>query len=192
MYYRICIALLFTFSLCTITTLTAQENAEDESSKISWSPDQELQPEQFNGPVINDELPAFAHTGMDFKADIPSRRQLNFRLVTTFDPSASFFQAEIADDSAIDRERLRFDLTEVFARRIRQQIQGGHLRKSKVLDQLTEIITDEMTDLVSRQERFTTETLEDPNQLPKWRSWVDAELNRLDAYTETAIEIRLR
>lgn len=172
--------------------MTSALNAQEESTKITWSPDLELQSEQFTGPVINDELSAFAHTGMDFKADIPSRRQLNFSLVTTFDPSASFFQEEVADDSAIDRERLRFDLTEVFARRIRQQIQGGDLRKSKVLDQLTEIITDEMTDLVSRQERFTTETLEDPNQLPKWRSWVDAELNRLDAYAETDVEIRLR
>ena len=123
---------------------------------------------------------------------MPSRRQLNLSLVTTFTPSASYFQTSSDDTMVLEREQIRFDLAEVFARRMRKLVQGEDLRKSKILDQLSEILSEGMTDFIQRHNRFNEEVLEDPAQLPKWRSWVDAELNRLDAYAATDMELRLR
>ena len=192
MHFRFCIALALMFSFFSTTAVIAQDSADEDAPKILWSADQGLQPGQFTGPVLNDSLSAFAHTGISFEANMPSRRQLNLSLVTTFTPSASYFQTSSDETMVLEREQIRFDLAEVFARRMRKLVQGEDLRKSKILDQLSEILSEGMTDFIQRHNRFNEEVLEDPAQLPKWRSWVDAELNRLEAYAATDMELRLR
>lgn len=93
------------------------------AAPILWSATRPLTPADFQGrPGPSDRLAAL--TSADLKADAACRDFVFSGTVrATFDPATSWFrQPKTASAALLRHEQLHFDLTELYARRLRQKL----------------------------------------------------------------------
>lgn len=150
---------------------------------IEWSADRKLEWDDFRGPV--DEESSFAaHTwskislGWDCDDDV-----FTFTAVAKFDKDQSWKRDNISP-KLLAHEQLHFDITELYARRMRKHFQqvpdGCALSNEEVESQFNAILKDWR----DRQKLYDKETAHSKNQAEqaRWEQMVAGELKTLSKY----------
>ena len=150
---------------------------------VIWSADRKLTWEDFEGPV-DEESSYAAHTwskislGWDCDGDV-----FTFTAVAKFDKEQSWKKDNITE-YLLSHEQLHFDITEVYARRMRKHFSavnnGCNLSNDEVEEQFNAILDEWRL----RQKLYDKETSHSKNkpEQARWEQLIQAELKSLSKY----------
>lgn len=114
--------LKFIVVLCSLFSIQAL------SQKISWSENTKLKWENFQSPVnrkSNPDVVAYTHCGWEYsvvKSSNP-KAAIEFNVETIFNEDKSWKDAKRTNDYVLLHEQKHFDIAEIFARKLRKEVQ---------------------------------------------------------------------
>ena len=107
--------------LLVVGTLLGQQE-----ELIPWKPDGKLQWSDFKGrPLKTEWAAATTASGISYEFSTsgpPEQMVVHFKVQTYFYPQKSWYRPELVDSNVLSHERLHFDITELFARKMRKQL----------------------------------------------------------------------
>ncbi|MCX7549317.1 hypothetical protein [Xanthomarina sp. F2636L] len=157
-------------------------------SNIRWNDTLQLSWQNFKDqPDPNTDVVAITASGMTFQYSIKKSNNIivgfTSNIETNFYPEKSWYKPERANAHILSHEQLHFDITELHARRFRQQISKLIVSKNlpKNLDMLHNQI---QNDLKNMQDLYDTET-DYSRQIEaqvKWQKQIALELSNLSNF----------
>lgn len=147
--------------ICCLCFLGFSGFSQEIEEGILWSADRRLGWSDFRGKVPPDANPAATTaSGISYKYSanlIHHEVQLDFEVNAYFYPNESWYKPDICDDFILGHEQLHFDISELFARKMR-----GKLRRTSFSDnvkaEIRKIYKDILKELKDYQELYDWET----------------------------------
>ena len=103
--------------------------AQEEYETIAWSQDRKLSWEDFKDKAPkNARAAATTASGITYQFSTRGTRdkmELDYEVRTFFYPNKSWYQPHLCDSLILSHEQLHFDISELFARRMRQRLASG-------------------------------------------------------------------
>ncbi len=115
--------------LCLIPLLLIGQ--EEES--IEWTSNTKLTWRDFKGKPTNTRAAAITASGISYRFSTLSNGKeikLDFKVSTYFYPKQSWYQPSLCDEVILGHEQLHFDISELFARKMRKQLQNTRFTKN--------------------------------------------------------------
>ena len=95
-----------------------------EEEAILWNPEQRLTWANFKAePPKNSEIAATTASGLSYQFSTTEKNgkyELDYIVSTYFYPDRSWYQANICDEVILSHEQLHFDISELYARKMRK------------------------------------------------------------------------
>ena len=153
------------------------------SNRIEWKEDQALNWENFKGKVpIESSLVAETNSGIHLSYTCTGET-MDWNIYAYFDQELSWRKPH-ATKAILLHENLHFDISELYARKLRKRL---HLLKhpcSMEKAELQKIFNEVVADHKQRQKKYDLETkhsLDSIRQM-QWNSWVEQELSYLSKF----------
>lgn len=168
------------------------EDLSPYEEQILWRADRKLQILDFKADTTN--RPFTAATSAHFTYEVSVRRitLATITVPTRFETQLSYFKRIGHDDQVLEHEQVHFDLTELYARKLRKLIIDTVLSRQNYGNELMTLYKKTSRELVIEHDRFDAEVYPDPDRLPEWNDNVTQRLNELDMYSAISIEKRLQ
>jgi hypothetical protein len=155
-----------------------------QSDPIPWDPNRPLTWEDFRGNPDDDQLEAMTNSEIDasgmMKEGLPY-----FKLTAVFIPSGSWTRGS-GNEELLRHEQLHFNITELFVRKIRKEMDALRKRGEKDPAVYTQTIMDWSVKWKEKQAKYDEETDhgKNTNEQKAWGDLVNKELLALNAYTK--------
>jgi len=139
-----------------MASLFAQEEAV-----IRWEPDLRLAWADFRGvPPAGKRIAATTASGLSYSYTArggPDGYELDFTVDTFFYPDKSWYHPELCNARVLSHEQLHFDISELFARRLRRRLsQTGFSGRVKAeVRKIFEQVNQELSEFQDRYDRET-------------------------------------
>ncbi|MEX0314157.1 MAG: DUF922 domain-containing protein [Allomuricauda sp.] len=128
---------------------------------VLWNKDFKLSWSDFKGKVPPAAVPAATTaSGISYKYSanlIHHEVELDFEVNAYFYPNESWYKPTICDDLILSHERLHFDITELFARKMRNKLSRTSFSEN-VKAEIRKIYRETLEELQKFQERYDWET----------------------------------
>ena len=128
---------------------------------IPWSTDRRLTWEDFKGKIPPAADPAATTaSGISYKYSanlIHHEVHLDFEVGAFFYPNESWYKPSVCDDLVLSHEQLHFDITELFARKMRDKLNRTSF-SDNVKAEIRKIYKDILVELKDYQELYDWET----------------------------------
>jgi hypothetical protein len=153
------------------------------SNRIIWKENQVLNWDNFKGKVPSlSSLVAETNSGIHFSYTFIGET-MDWNIYAYFDPEMSWIKPN-ATKAILSHEKLHFDISELYARKLRKRL---HLLKhpcSLEKVQLQKIFDEVVADHKQRQKKYDLETKHSLDSLSQmqWNSWVEQELRHLGKF----------
>ena len=178
-----------TFSYLTILfslfTFGAEElKSSVTSDEIAWKASRRLTWDDFRAKADdNDPLHALTATNIDMKAKCENG-ELKVKVESVFETKASWSKNK-KSDRLLFHEQLHFDITEIYARRLRKELTNlpGACDNPEKINQVTDRIFEEWKKQEDVYDKETNHGL-DQEKMKIWASKVTAELKSLENFQE--------
>ena len=135
--------------------MTAQENA------VEWTPEVELKWNDFKGtPNEQSIIAAVTASGISYTFNALERDgyyEVDYTVNTFFYPDQSWYRPQMCDELVLSHENLHFDITELFARKMRKEMDQTHFTEN-VRAEIKAIYNRILKELAAFQQRYDTET----------------------------------
>ncbi|PHN05574.1 hypothetical protein [Flavilitoribacter nigricans] len=169
------------------------DNPESFEKEIPWHPSRPLKVCNFRGDRADNPLPSASTTAIDINIfSDPESGKTKAIIEARFKNEKSFFTPSAGSDDRLAIEQLVFDLTEVYARKLRKII----VEEVSSSDELIEIWQSKAGALLpewyGKRNEFLEEVAENSDAQEQWREWVNGELDSLQAYNQTEFLLALR
>lgn len=151
---------------------------------IPWSSDLELKWKDFKGkPDKFTDLKAITSSGIKFGAKCVNG-ELMLTIGCYFDRKDSWVKGE-QNEYLLAHEKLHFDITELYTRKLIQKLTSLSDPCGKDLDKMQQIYDDNSVDYNAFQDRYDRETDHSLNKekQKEWEELVARELKRLEMYS---------
>lgn len=155
---------------------------------IKWQDTQKLSWEDFKGtPNPDSDAVALTASGITFGYSVKTRGKRIVGYSTTveahFYPKKSWYHSEKADDYILAHEQLHFDITELYVRKFRQQLERLVVNQNiKVqMGQIHEAINDALDKTQKMYDEQTNHSIVVEAQA-YWENYIKEELAKLDKY----------
>ena len=182
--------------LALLTALALAPCPPCAAEPIPWSPDVELAVADFRGPAGAAGHAAEANTGIKTSSRAGSTADSFVVEATTFfDPCESWFRRgrdAAADSATLAHERIHFDLTEVYARRLVRRYAEEIDAHAEFLRRHEAIYEEVWAELQAAHRRYDEEVYADGGRTVKWRRRVDEMLAGERAYAAKQIRLAMR
>ena len=162
--------------------------SQNDADAISWNENRLLNWSDFKAnPIQNTDAAALTASGISFGFSIGTtgNRITKFKteVKCLFYPHESWYKSHSADAHILGHEQLHFDITELHARKFRQQISkikpSANLKKQ--LNTLYKAISKASYDMQKTYDADTNHSINRERQA-YWSSYVSSELRRLQAF----------
>ncbi|MEZ5054190.1 MAG: DUF922 domain-containing protein [Chitinophagales bacterium] len=174
---------LFLFSSLHIVIAASPSASKKYENKILWNSNNKLKWADFKGkPDGFASEVAMAATSIQYYTEI-SNNQFKYTITPYFYPAISWSKKNAQFDDVLAHEQLHFDITELYARKMRQAFSNkvkspkDHKLASSIFDKI-------MKEWDEEQERYDRETNHGTNEVQqqKWILYVEQQLNLLSDY----------
>lgn len=132
-----------------------------EEEAIPWSPDLKLQWENFKGrPFKTAWASAVTASGISYEfssVENNGRIELNIKIGTYFYPDQSWYQPKLCDAVILSHEQLHFDISELYARKMRKRLAKATFTKN-VKAEIKNIYKSVLKELSKFQKKYDYET----------------------------------
>lgn len=179
-FFSIFLSSLFTFAQKT------NQQAWEKVSQLSWE-DYKAEPSEASS------FKALTSTGVVFEIQYEGN-VVTITVANFFHPDASWTKNR-ANDHLLAHEQLHFDISELFARKLRQEIAETtfNSRGKTLMSDISEIYQKKMKELANFQKKYDEETnhsiTEDIQK--SWETEVKMEIRKLDQYASSEIKLFL-
>ncbi len=177
--YKYLVVLLF---FCTVQAQEKPSILWGEHYKLVWADFKKV-----SNPTLDKNAAAVTSSGITFsfssKKTAIKLVDFNYKVVADFYPNESWYLKGKETDIILAHERLHFDITELFARQLRQRIEMFEFTKN-INQEMKRIHRKIIKELNVYQERYDLETNHSLNleiQL-QWQNKVASKLKALNAY----------
>ncbi|MBA3899877.1 MAG: DUF922 domain-containing protein [Bacteroidetes bacterium] len=154
---------------------------------IYWKDDSELSWEAFKGkPKVYSKGGAAAFTGIDRYFTYESK-SLTIIVIAFFSKSKSWVKEEDKTSSTLAHEQLHFDISELYARKMRKKYRENRFKKRNFKEDFNKIAEKILVELNLFQNIYDKETTNPRNEekQQEWAERVKKELLELEEYKET-------
>ena len=163
------------------------------AERIPWAPEVALKVADFRGPLGDARHAAEANTGILTSSRAgDDAATFVVEATTFFDPCRSWLRrgrGAAADSSTLAHERIHFDITEVYARRL-VRLYAEEIDSHAEFVRRHERLYDRVWEEVERtQARYDREVYAEPARTAEWRAWVDRELAAEAAFAGKRVEL---
>jgi len=187
------ILLLLLFSVFSLVVFSQNSPIKPKLKKfrndtIVWKPDSLLKPTDFKSRSRGNAL-GFTASGIILYPD-ESGGALMFYVEAVFVKSKSFIAKNT--EYVLKHEQMHFDITELYARKLRQKMKATDFKKVKnVVAELNKLFKKIDTEYQKEQARYDKETEHglNPAQQQVWNEDIAKRLKELDAYADTGINL---
>jgi len=180
------------FSSCHRVTATLFRSPDPRryEKRIYWDPRRKLTETDFHADTTH--RPFLAGTSSWISASIgPGLRKAEVVVLAVFDTGLSYFKPR-SDTSVLQHEQLHFDISELFARRLRQRIMSEPLKRPYALGRVRELIEEETRLMILEQDRYDSEVYTDRPKQGLWTLKVQLQLASLSQFASPRFEIEFR
>ena len=157
---------------------------QQEEQKIPWQENRPLVWEDFKAPV-NQGSPykALTNSGITYGFDYENN-ELKYTVNCFYDPFSSWVKEDGKTDDLLVHEQGHFNITELYARKIRKKFSETKFTSDNVVNLSESIFKDLMKASIIMQRLYDTETDHNKNvsEQQKWNKKISAELEKLAAY----------
>lgn len=171
--------------ICLFVFLIGSESNED---TIIWNADSKLTWADFKAsPDKESDAVALTASGITFGYSVQTtgKRIVEFSTIVEshFYPNKSWYVKGKSDVYILAHEQLHFDLTELYARKFREQVLKLRVNQN-VKKQLNKLHENINVELGAAQKKYDDETQHSINAVEqrKWSNYIEKELNRLDVF----------
>ena len=160
--------------------------AQEMEEAMVWDAERKLTWEDFQGPIPPDAVPAATTaSGISYKYTanlIHHEVKLDFEVTAFFYPNESWYRPELCDASVLQHEQLHFDISELFARKMRLRLQRTAFTEN-VKSEVRKIYKEILQELSEFQERYDWETNFSRNKEAqnRWNQRVAEALSQMSA-----------
>ncbi|WP_246019984.1 DUF922 domain-containing protein [Muriicola soli] len=143
------------FFLC-LTQVYGQEDGSilwDSSHRLSWT-------DFKSPPPANSRIAATTASGIAYQfsaLEQAGKMEVDCSIQAYFYPEASWYRPEVATDNILSHEQLHFDISELYARKMRTRVQG-YTFSSNVKAEMRKIYSEILKELREFQSRYDEET----------------------------------
>ncbi|MBT8211005.1 MAG: DUF922 domain-containing protein [Eudoraea sp.] len=132
-----------------------------EEEAVLWNPDNRLSWKDFRAiPPITGNIAATTASGISYyfsSTEVDGKMEVDFTVRTYFYPDKSWYKAEICNSVILSHEQLHFDISELFARKMRAEM--GKTRFTKNIKAEVKAIYQKINaELADFQNRYDSET----------------------------------
>ncbi|HLT33703.1 MAG TPA: DUF922 domain-containing protein [Aquaticitalea sp.] len=159
-----------------------------EFETIPWRENTKLRWNHFRGkPAKNISAAAVTASGITFEFSIQETEShvvgFNSKVFAHFYPNQSWYVKELCNAHILAHEQLHFDITELYARKFRNQISELKLSNT-IRNQLQSLHENINKELAATQRRYDKETdnSKNPKMQSQWAAYVEKELAKREAY----------
>ncbi|MBS9463755.1 DUF922 domain-containing protein [Flagellimonas sp. 389] len=136
-------------------------NSQQLEESVLWNPDKRLTWTDFKGKIPPAAVPAATTaSGISYKYSanlIHHEVELDFEVNAYFYPNESWYKPEVCDDIILSHEQLHFDISELFARKMRDKLQRTSF-SDNVKAEIRRIYKEILKELKDFQELYDWET----------------------------------
>jgi hypothetical protein len=170
---------IFYFFLTLLATLAVSAQEEE---AILWSPEYRLTWDDFKGtPPSSGSVAATTASGISYyfsSTETNGKMEVDFTVRTYFYPQKSWYKPEICNAVILSHEQLHFDIAEMFARKMRQQLAATRFT-SNIKAEVREIYEQINRELADFQRQYDRET-DFSRYVAQQEAWNDAIKEALD------------
>ena len=178
MVTRVITIFLMLIGFCSVV---AQNTVET----IPWSEERRLTWDDFKGEIPENAMAAaITASGISYKYSANlmfNEVNLDFEVNTFFYPMGSWYKPALCDSVVLSHEQLHFDITELFARKMRKKLRQSTF-SDNVKAEVRNIYNSILKELNDYQERYDWETDFSRKPLAQKR-WVERVKAQLDVYS---------
>jgi hypothetical protein len=149
---------------------------------ISWNADRPLTWKDFNGDIpLNARAAATTASGITYRFSTSGTRdhmEVDFKIDTYFYPNKSWYQPDLCDEVILSHEQLHFDISELYARKMRKRLAEATYTHSDVKTKVKAIYRKINKELDAFQNQYDSETnfSRERDQQVIWNAKIAAEL----------------
>ncbi|WP_339656929.1 DUF922 domain-containing protein [uncultured Maribacter sp.] len=140
--------------LFTVSLVQSQEEVE-------WSPDFRFTWADFKGPApINSSASATTASGISYNFSTSEENKelkIEYTVGAYFYPTRSWYKAEVCNDVTLSHEQIHFDITELYARKMRKQLAETKFTEN-VKEEVRKIYKTTLRQLNDFQNKYDSET----------------------------------
>lgn len=128
---------------------------------ISWSEKKLTWKDFKEEPPISDRVAATTASGISYRFSTSGTRKeykVDFEINTHFYPNKSWFKPELCDDVILSHEQLHFDISELFARKLRKELSEATFTHENVKKNIKTLYNRNNKELNEFQNRYDSET----------------------------------
>lgn len=179
---------LFLFFSCFI--LSFKQLAED---KFPWNSVQKLVWQNFNGkpnPLSKFSATTVSGITMGFYS---KKDTLYVMIKAEFFKTESWVKSELRSEELLIHEQLHFDITELYARKLRKELSLANIKKSIASEKINLIKSNNNIELNKCQELYDLETNHRLNHKKQsdWIVKIHSEMKKLDKYQNHLLKVQL-
>ena len=141
---------------------------------ISWSASRPLSWNDFRGNVpTSPRAAAITASGITYSfatSGTKDAMEVDFKIDTFFYPTKSWYQPAVCDAIILSHEQLHFDISELFARKMKKRLEAETFTYDTVKSKVKSIYREILDELDDFQNRYDTETNFSRN-LAKQEEW---------------------
>ncbi len=155
------------------------------SQRFEWSSERKLTWNDFKAPenIDNDESVAYSYTGISYNVTRSSQK-ISFKIQALFDSQKSWKKNKSPNAYILQHEQLHFDITELFARKIRKMI-AEKIKKPSDFETIFkpeyQKIYAQYQDFQKKYDQETHHSMNSPAQ-EEYNNLVEKMLGELEAY----------
>jgi hypothetical protein len=161
---------------------------EQDYETISWEPGERLSWSDFKGKIpTSSRAAATTASGITYRYSANGNRddfEVNFKIDTHFYPNKSWYNPELCDAVILGHEQLHFDISEIYARKLKKRLNESSFNRSNVRAKVRKIynqINNELNDFQNKYDRETNFSRNREQQLI-WNEKIASELQLSDSY----------
>lgn len=151
---------------------------------IAWNAKNRLSWNDFRGEApVNSRAAAVTASGITYRFSTSSTKddiEFDFKVDTYFYPNKSWYRPELCDQVILSHEQLHFDISERYARKMRQRLTEETFTRSNVKAKVKSIYKQINEELAEFQNQYDAETnfSRDREQQLVWNEKIAASLKR--------------
>jgi len=142
---------------------------------------------------MGDNTQAVTVSNLTYAAAAITDRSASIKVVAEFNPNESWtrYPKMERQEIALDHEKRHFDITEIYARKIRKALATGQFTSRHFIDAMDNLFKDLTSQHRAEQKKYDHETMHsmDAAQQKKWNKWIDEQLAELSDYSKTSLVV---
>lgn len=128
---------------------------------IEWRAERKLTWNDFKGEIPNkDRAAAITASGISYQfstSGTKNKMELDYKVNTFFYPNKSWYQPSLCDTLILSHEQLHFDISELFARKMRERL-ATETFSQNVKAEVKKIYSEVLSELETFQNQYDKET----------------------------------